>query len=258
MNTPSENVDQKRTETAWAPPTPRMKVGEMPAEARNINVDGRQPMSPLQGFGQMWQKTFKVRLSGVDKSPAEVMRVWKENFPSFQPPENRFYPSMAGIKPGEVLLIEAKVPPFAGMPSVLPVSTGVMVLYADDTSFTVMTPEGHPEAGWNTFSVYEEDGVLVAQCQSLCRPNDPLYDFFNRFMGASSQQDKIWIHVLDSVAGHFGVQSQVTTAKILVDPKVQWAYARNIWQNAAIRTMFYLLGAPLRWLRGKSRPRAKA
>ncbi|UCH60404.1 MAG: DUF1990 family protein [Anaerolineales bacterium] len=226
----------------------------MTGSARNINVDGRQPMSPLQGFGQMWQKTFKVRLSGVDKSAAEVMQIWKENFPKFQPPENRFYPSMAGIQPGEVLLIEAKVPPFAGLPSILPVVTGVMVLYADDTTFTVMTPEGHPEAGWNTFSVFEEDDVLVAQCQSLCRPNDPLYDFFNRFMGASSQQDKIWIHVLVSLADHFEVKGQVTTDKVLVDPKVQWSQAKNIWHNAAIRTMFYVLGTPLRWLRPKNRP----
>ncbi len=35
----------------------------------NLNVEGRQPASPLQGFGQMWQKTFKMRLSGVDMTP---------------------------------------------------------------------------------------------------------------------------------------------------------------------------------------------
>jgi hypothetical protein len=215
-------------------------------------------MSPLQGFGQMWQKTFTVRLSGVEKTPAEVMQIWKENFPRFQPQENRFYPSMAGIKPGEVLLIEAKVPPLPGLPSMLPVATGVMVLYADDTTFTVMTPEGHPEAGWNTFSVYEDEAGLVAQCQSLCRPNDPLYDFFNRFLGASSQQDRIWLHVLVSLADYFGVKGPATSTKVLVDPKVQWSQAKNIWHNAAIRTIFYLLGAPLRWLRGKGRAGAKA
>lgn len=259
MNTPiDDNVDQVRSESAWAPPTTRMKVGAAPVGVRNINVDGRQPMSPLQGFGQMWQKTFKVRLSGVGNTPAEVMQIWKEKFPSFQPPENRFYPTMAGIKPGEVLLIEAKVPPFPGMPSLLPVDTGVMVLYADDTTFTVMTPEGHPEAGWNTFSVFEEDGGLVAQCQSLCRPNDPLYDFFNRFLGASSQQDKIWIHVLVSLARHFNVDGQVSTSKVLVDPKVQWSQAKNIWHNAAIRTVIYVLGAPLRWFKRKDSADAKS
>ena len=31
-------------------------------------------------------------------------------------------------------------------------STGVFVLYADEESFTLMTPQGHMFAGWITFS----------------------------------------------------------------------------------------------------------
>ena len=34
----------------------------------------------------------------------------------------------------------------------MPLSTGVLVLYADDESFTLMTPQGHVFAGWITFS----------------------------------------------------------------------------------------------------------
>jgi hypothetical protein len=34
------------------------KVARAPAGALNLNVDGRRAMSPLQGFGQMWQKTL--------------------------------------------------------------------------------------------------------------------------------------------------------------------------------------------------------
>ena len=226
-----------------------MKVSGAPTRAMNLNVEGRQPVSPMQGFGQLWQKTFKVRLSGLQMTPAQVMSYWKENFPVFMPADSRFMPTLSGIKPGEVLLIEAKVPAFPGTPSILPVATGVMVLYADDVTVTVMTPEGHPELGWNTFSVFEEDGCVVAQTQSLCRPTDPLYDFFNRFMGSSSQQDGVWVHVLTSLADHLGVKGQVVTAKTLVDPKVQWKAAKNIWKNAGIRTVFYLIGAPLRWAR---------
>ena len=139
---PQEDIDPRQS--AWSPPVSRMKVSDIPEGAMNLNVEGRQPVSPLQGFGQMWQKTFKVRLSGVEMTPAEVMKVWKENFPKFQPPENRFYPTMSGLKPGEVVLIDAKVPPLPGTPSILPVSTGVLVMYADDTTITVMTPEGIP------------------------------------------------------------------------------------------------------------------
>lgn len=233
----------------WAAPVSHVKVSGAPETAMNINVEGRHLNGPIQGFGQMWQKTFKIPLPGVELTPEAVMAEWKANFQSFQPPENTFYPTMAGIKPGEVLLIEAKVPPLPGMPSVLPVATGVLVMYADETSFTVMTPEGHPEAGWNTFSVFEEDGTLVAQCQSLCRPADPMYEFFLRFLGSGDQQDRIWLHMLGKLAAHYGVSGQASLTKVLVDPVVQWKQAGNIRYNAAIRTMVYLLGAPLRWIR---------
>jgi hypothetical protein len=33
-------------------------------------------MSPLQGFGQMWQKTFRIRLNGAQVKPAEVIKTW--------------------------------------------------------------------------------------------------------------------------------------------------------------------------------------
>ena len=42
-------------------------------------------MSPLQGFGQMWQKTFRIRLKGAQVKPAEVITTWKERFPTFWP-----------------------------------------------------------------------------------------------------------------------------------------------------------------------------
>ncbi|MDQ4076030.1 MAG: hypothetical protein M3220_07265, partial [Chloroflexota bacterium] len=136
METQSNETNQKRSpETTWARSRSPLKVGETPKGAVNLNVEGRQVVGPLQGFGQLWQKTYRVRLEGVGVAPTEVVRTWKERFPEFHPSENRFYPSLAGIQPGEVVLINAMTP--GG-----PVSTGVMVLYADDESFTLMTPEG--------------------------------------------------------------------------------------------------------------------
>lgn len=237
-----------RSEANWAGPVDKLEVTGAPAGTMNINVSGRQLSGPLQGFGQMWQKSFQVRLPGLSLTPEEIMATWKANFPSFQPPENRFYPTMSGIDPGEVLLIEAKVPPFPGMPSVLPVATGVMVLYADDESFTVMCPEGHPLSGWNTFSVFDDDGIPVAQVQEQSRASDPFYEFFFRVLGSSNQQDKIWEHVLTSLAAHFNIEGEVTTTKTLLDPSVRWSGAKNIWNNAGIRTIVYVLMAPIRWV----------
>jgi hypothetical protein len=251
---PLDSPPSDPRDKAWAPPMKRITVSGAPEGAMNLNVDGRQPSSPLQGFGQMWQKTFRVRLTGVKLPLTEVMKIWRENFPKFQPAENRFYPVMTSIQPGGVVLINAKVPPFPGTPSILPVSTGVMVLYADEESFTVMCPEGHPLSGWNTFRVFEDDDVLVAEVQEQSRASDPFYEFFFRFLGSSNQQDQIWIHVLTSLAEHFGVVGTVTVSKELIDPRVQWSNARNIWNNAAIRTMVYVMGSPFRWVGSKLKP----
>jgi len=250
MTTSSTQPDEGKPRDAayWAQPVSKLKVSDVPAGAINLNVAGRQVVGPLQGFGPLWQKTFRVRLSGVTATPAEVMRVWKENFPKFQPPENRFYPPMTGIQPGAVVFINGKVPPWPGGPAILPIASGVMILYSDDESFTVMTPQGFPEAGWNTFSVYEEDGCPVAQVQTMARANDPIYEVWFRFLGSSKQQDRTWSHVLTSLAAHFGVQGQVQMHKVCLDPRLQWPEVKNLWYNAGARTVFYLLAAPLRWV----------
>lgn len=241
----SSNEGQPRDAANWAGHVETLKVADVPAGAVNINVDGRRVVGPLQGFGTLWQKTYQVRLCREGLTPAEVIQAWKEHFPEFQPPQNRFYPSVAGVAPGEVVLINASL-------QGLPVGTGVMVLYADDESFTLMTPEGHPESGWVTFSAFqdeEDEGTIIAQVQSMARANDPIYELGFRF-GASRMQEQIWTHVLSSLAAHFACAQDVSLSKSCVDPKLQWSQAKNIWHNAAMRSMLYTLGAPARWMRG--------
>jgi hypothetical protein len=166
------------------------------------------------------------------------MQIWKTNFPSFLPPKQRFYPVMHSLEPGQIILINAS---FTGMP----LSTGVMVLYADDEAFTLMTSQGHPESGWNTFSTLSEDGCTVCQIQTLARANDPLYELGFRLLG-SSVQDRLWMHVLEALAAHLHTHGQLQVSKVCIDPHIQWSQARNIWQNAALRTIFFTLGAPVR------------
>lgn len=76
-----EGEKQLRDTTFWAEPVETLMVSEAPAGAVNLNVDGRRVMGPLQGFGQLWQKTYRAELSGADVTPAEVVKIWKEKFP---------------------------------------------------------------------------------------------------------------------------------------------------------------------------------
>jgi hypothetical protein len=235
----SDTTDTPRDAANWARTSAALKVGALPPEAVNLNVDGRQLVGPLQGFGHLWQKTYRVRLTGCAAIPEQVIAAWKAHFPEFQPPQNRFFPSVAGVAPGEVVLINVAL---QGMP----ISTGVLVLYADETSFTLMTPEGHPESGWVTFSAWTEDGTTVVQVQSMARANDPLYEL-GFVLGGSAAQEAIWRHVLTSLAAHHGVTGQpVQFAKQCVDRRLQWGQARNVWQNALVRSVLYTVMRPFR------------
>jgi hypothetical protein len=235
----SEQTETPRDAANWARKAEALKVGELPSEALNLNVDGRQVVGPLQGFGPLWQKSYRVRLQGCAATPEQVIASWKAHFPTFQPPQNRFFPSVAGVAPGEVVLINAALQGLA-------ISTGVMVLYADELSFTLMTPEGHPESGWVTFSAWDEDGCTVCQVQSMARANDPLYEL-GFVLGGSAAQEAIWRHVLTSLAAHHGVSgAAVAFEKQCVDRRLQWGQAKNLWQNAAIRSLLYAMARPFR------------
>jgi len=233
----SDHEHPKNPNSGWAKPVTHLHVEQGHSKEYTMNVEGRSVVGPLQGFGQLWQKTYKVRLTGVQTTPEEVVKLWKAKLPECMPSDSRFYPSMTGVAPGEVILIDATLP---GLPGGMPVSTGVLILYADDVSFSVMTPEGHPESGFNTFSAYEEDGAVVAQIQSLARANDPIFEFGFRFMGGAEQQEKIWHHVLSQLAKQFDVNGQITMQKTCVDSRLQWNQAKNIWHNSVIRSSFYL------------------
>jgi hypothetical protein len=153
---------QHRDDTAhWARYVETLKV---PEGLLSPNVEGHRPVSPLQGFGKMWQKTFKVRLEGASASPVEVVETLRERFPEISGFGKGFRVPLGGLVPGAVALLGGGL-------------TGVMVLYSDEESFTYMTPEGHPFSGWITFSSYgDEDGTTVAQAQLLIRVNDPLWE----------------------------------------------------------------------------------
>jgi hypothetical protein len=238
-NTPEEK--QPRDATYWAQ-VATFKVTQVPTGALNLNVEGRQGLSPLHGFGQMWQKIYRIRLKGATATPIEVIKAWKENFSSYWPKKNRFYAPLTGIAPGEVGLINMSIP------GNIPLSTGVLVLYADEESFTFMTPPGHVFAGWITFSAYEEDGTTIAQVSMLIRAFDPVYEFGFRFLGASKQEDKFWQQTLAALAAQFGVSEPVETQITCIDPKMQWSRFWNVWLNSAIRTTIYKVSAPVRWV----------
>lgn len=196
----------------WARSGNALRPSGVPEEAAPQNVEGRRAMGPLQGFGKLWQRTYKVRLVDAPVTPTEVVKVWKEDFPRFWERGHRIYAPATGLSAGDVVLTTD------ALPGGVRISTGILVLYADDASLTFMTPEGHPFAGWITFSALAEDGVTAAQVQLLVRASDPVYEIGMR-LGLDRIEDKIWQQTLASLAAHFGAQGWVETTSVCVDPR---------------------------------------
>lgn len=234
-------------EGQWARPVERLTAEGIAPEAINANVTGRQLSGPTHGFGQLWRKTYRIRLEGAETTPEAVVARWKRNYPQYWPSSGRFYAPQAEIAPGEVAVINLTGP--GGMP----MSTGVMVVYADDESFAFMTPQGHPFAGMITYgATLDDDDVVVAQIQVLVRASDPLFEVGARLGVVHKSEDVFWAGTLTNLAADWDVAEQGVSQKDeLLDDQVQWNRMTNIWHNSAIRTTLYLPVHAMKRLTGR-------
>ncbi len=246
---PSEPVTEstpRRTDAdSWARPVDRLAVSDPDGGGVAATVAGRRVAGPLQGFGQMWQKTFRVRLPAeTSLTPEEAIATWKTEFSSFWPKGNTFYAPLAGIRPGEVALLSVAA---AGP---VKLHTGVLVLYADDEAFTLMSPEGHMLAAWITFSATRAaGGTVIIQAQALERASDPLFEMGLVF-GGHRVNNRFWETTLANVAARLGATGvEVETEIVCVDRRRQWRHVGNVRHNAGIRAAIHAAGAPGRFVR---------
>jgi len=231
----------RRDEANWAANVQRLTV-EKRDGVRGTNVSGRRLTGPIQGFGKMWQKTYRLA-AGTEVSPEQAITAWKAHFPEFWPKGNRFAGALTGISPGDVALLDLAIG------GGVKLSTGVFVLYADEESFTLMTPQGHMFAGWITFSAEGGPGGTVVQAQVLMRANDPLYELGMTF-GGHRKEDVFWAETLTAVGRYLGAGDlTVTTRIVCVDSSRQWRHAGNVWHNSMVRSVLQTLAAPVTALR---------
>lgn len=56
---------------------------------------------------------------------------------------------------------------------------------------------------------------------------------------AYKSEDAFWHGTLRSLAARFGVNGIVQQRNSLIDPRMQWSAAGDVWHNAAVRTTLY-------------------
>jgi len=226
-----------RDATSWAAKVDRLAVGQREG-VRGTNVAGRRLTGPVQGFGKMWQKTYRMDV-GPAIEPAAAIALWRSNFPDFWPKGNRFAGALTGINPGDVALLDLAVG------GGVKLSTGVFVLYADTESFTLMTPQGHMFAGWITFSAESAGDSTVVQAQVLMRASDPIYEI-GMTLGGHRKEDKFWVATLRALGERLGVpDAPITAGNSCVDTKRQWRHAGSVWHNSMVRSVLQTIAAPV-------------
>lgn len=248
-------VPQPRDAGRWAAKVDRLTVTR--GGSRGANVAGRRLTGPVQGFGKMWQKTYRMEV-GTGISPNSAIATWKEHFAEFWPKGSRFEGPLTGISPGEVALLDV------GIGGGVRLSTGVFVLYADEESFTLMTPQGHMFAGWITFSA-ERAGdasdpaasaarATVVQAQLLMRANDPLYEVAMT-LGGHRKEDQFWVQTMTALAKYLGAPPATVRARtVCIDRRRQWRNVGSVWQNSMVRSVLQAMTAPIT-LPGRRRER---
>jgi hypothetical protein len=231
-----------RNAASWATNVGPLEVSPEHAAA-GYNISGRRVTGPQQGFGRLWQRTYSTNL-GRAITPKDLVTDWKLHFGDFWPKGATFHTAITGVTPGVVAPIGINAAP--GME----LATGILVLYADDESFTFMTPEGHMFAGMITFAAESVAGTTEASIKILIRPNDPLYELGWPVM--RRREDTFWSATLVNLAAKHGVpDAEVTEETVCVDRKRLWSNWRNVRHNAGVRSGLHTVTKPFR-------PKAKA
>jgi len=210
----------------------------LPEAVLNL-LRNRPPRAPLEGFGGLRMRTYKVHLIGTSLSPAQVFSTWMDHFSATWPEGNHFISCAPALEPGVTAAI------LLSMPAGMRIITCARVIYRDETSLTLMTLLGHMFAGLITFSVFQEGSVPVMQTQALVSPGDPFYELAFMLGVGRRGEDAFWHAALINAARLFGAEASVQQENLTISTNLQWRYFRNIWYNAAIRSSLRFFGRSL-------------
>jgi anti-anti-sigma factor len=234
LSCPEAPRDHGSTMPGWAKAVQHVSAKGIPRTAMNINVHGRRIASPVEGFGQLWDKKYRLRIPTLQIPPEEIISLWKSDFETFLPRGNHLYlPGGCGIAPGITAVLNLR------LPGGLVMAAGFMVMYGNDISFSFMAVQGHVVSGWITFRAFRENSGTAVQVHATFRTSDPLMELAFR-MHAAKQEDRFWRETLANIGRRLGGHGKIEQQTNLVDPRLQWDKMEALWYNDAIRSFLYI------------------
>ncbi len=216
----------------WAANVDRLHVAGS-RQDKAFNLEGRRVAGPQQGFGPLYDRTFTIEIGDI-VTPEKLVSDWRAHFGDFWPKSATFYGNITSIQAGDVAPLTASG-----------ITTGVLVIYADETSFSYMTPEGHMFAGMITFSARLEKSGTVAEIRMLVRPADAFWVMV--WPIGRSMEGRFWKGTLANLAASVGATGRTATESTkCVDQRILWKNWRNVFHNGAAATMLHGIGTPFR------------
>lgn len=166
--------------------------GARPAASDAEGTSGR--IAPAaEGTGPLLQRDYWAVLEACPLKPSDVARLVSEHFERFAPEDVvRFTRERDGvpIAPGETIEVS-----IAGAGR-----CEVQAIHVADSSFTLATIAGHPEAGRITFGAYRDDrGDVLFHIRSRARSSSGLK--YVGFLGiGEAMQTRTWTAFVNRVA----------------------------------------------------------
>ena len=157
------------------------------------------PLQPApEGHGPLLQRDYWAVLAGCRLRPSEIAEMIAERFAQFPPAELvRFSRSDGGEGPlavGDLLDVEIAL---AG-------ACQVQVIHRDESSLTLATLAGHPEAGRITFGAYRnpmDDVIFHIRSRARSRSRTCLIGFL---AAGEAMQTNTWTDFVNHVAAAVG------------------------------------------------------
>jgi hypothetical protein len=167
-------------------------MGDDPADVHELQPAGK-------GVGALFERTYRIRISGATRTPEELVDVLVSNLNAASPVEvtefEKLGPAAGGTVGAEYLV---------HMPG--PWNGPVRVVHRTPNSFRLGTLAGHMEAGQIVFTAWaagdqEDDRELVFEIRSVARSGDRLFrSIYERMPITRELQLHMWVHFCRRVA----------------------------------------------------------